>query len=80
MCAGAVVWRLGVGSFGLGVIGTCEPPCGCWDLGPLEEQQMLLIAEPPLQAQTICILCFLPQPVYFRVLFKGIDEIISFAF
>jgi hypothetical protein len=26
----------------------CEPPCGCWDLnsGPLEEQSMLLTAEP----------------------------------
>jgi len=29
----------------------CEPPCGCWDLnsGPLEEQSVLLTAEPPLQ-------------------------------
>jgi hypothetical protein len=29
----------------------CEPPCGCWDLnsGPLEEQSMLLTAEPSLQ-------------------------------
>ena len=29
----------------------CEPPCGCWELnsGPLEEQAMLLIAEPSLQ-------------------------------
>ena len=28
-----------------------EPPCGCWDLnsGPLEEQSMLLTAEPSLQ-------------------------------
>jgi hypothetical protein len=26
----------------------CEPPCGCWDLnsGPLEEQSVLLTAEP----------------------------------
>jgi hypothetical protein len=26
----------------------CEPPCGCWELnsGPLEEQFMLLTAEP----------------------------------
>ena len=26
----------------------CEPPCGCWELnsGPLEEQAMLLTAEP----------------------------------
>ena len=29
----------------------CEPPCGCWDLnsGPLEEQSVLLIAEPSRQ-------------------------------
>jgi hypothetical protein len=31
----------------------CEPPCGYWELnsGPLEEQPMLLTAEPSLQAQ-----------------------------
>jgi hypothetical protein len=31
----------------------CEPPCGCWDLnsGPLEEQSVLLTAEPSLQPQ-----------------------------
>ena len=29
----------------------CESPCGCWDLnpGPLEEQPVLLTAEPSLQ-------------------------------
>jgi hypothetical protein len=29
----------------------CEPPCGCWDLnsGPLEEQSVLLTAEPSHQ-------------------------------
>jgi hypothetical protein len=29
----------------------CESPCGCWELnsGPLEEQSVLLIAEPSLQ-------------------------------
>jgi hypothetical protein len=29
----------------------CESPCGCWDLnsGPLEEQSVLLTAEPFLQ-------------------------------
>jgi hypothetical protein len=28
----------------------CEPPCGCWDLNlrPLEEQSVLLTAEPSL--------------------------------
>jgi hypothetical protein len=27
----------------------CEPPCGCWDSEPLEEQSVLLTAEPFLQ-------------------------------
>ena len=29
----------------------CEPPCGCWELnsGPLEEQSVLLTADPSLQ-------------------------------
>jgi hypothetical protein len=33
----------------------CEPPCGCWELnsGPLEEQSVLLIAEPSLQPRYI---------------------------
>jgi hypothetical protein len=31
----------------------CEPPCGSWELhsGPLEEQSVLLTAEPSLQPQ-----------------------------
>ena len=31
----------------------CEPPCGCWDLNswPLEEQSVLLPAEPSLQPE-----------------------------
>jgi hypothetical protein len=31
----------------------CEPPCGCWELntGPLEEQSVLLAAEPSLQPE-----------------------------
>jgi hypothetical protein len=31
----------------------CEPPCGCWALnsGTLEEQSVLLTAEPSLQPQ-----------------------------
>jgi len=34
----------------------CEPPCGCWELnsGPLEEQSVLLTAEPSLQPQETC--------------------------
>ena len=33
-----------------GVSDSCEPPCGCWELhmGPLEEQPVLLSAEPSL--------------------------------
>jgi hypothetical protein len=36
----------------------CEPSCGCWDLssGPLEEQPVLLVAEPCLQALLVCSL------------------------
>jgi hypothetical protein len=31
----------------------CKPPCGCWDLssGPMEEQLVLLTAEPSLQSR-----------------------------
>jgi hypothetical protein len=49
----------------------CEPPCGCWDLnsGPLEEQSVLLTAEPSLQPQKlfnltkshVLILTFVPR-------------------
>ena len=33
------------------IIGSFEPPCGCWDLnsGPLEDQAVLLTAESSLQ-------------------------------
>ena len=33
------------------IIDGCEPPCGCWKLnsGPLEEESVLLTAEPSLQ-------------------------------
>ena len=32
---------------------SCEPPCGCWELNlcPLEEQPVLLTAEPSLPPQ-----------------------------
>jgi hypothetical protein len=35
----------------------CESPCGCWELnsGPLEEQLVLLTAEPSLQPQLFLI-------------------------
>ena len=43
------------------IMGGCEPPCGCWDLnsGPLEEQLVLLNAEPSLQ--TLSYLSYTPQ-------------------
>jgi hypothetical protein len=35
----------------------CKPPCGCWELnsGPLEEQLVLLSAEPSFQSQDVSI-------------------------
>ena len=35
-----------------------EPPCGCWELnlGPLEEQSVLLTTEPSLQPPTVAVL------------------------
>ena len=46
---------------------SCELPCGCWELkpGPLEEQPVLLAAEPSLQPYTfssllllcMCVMC-----------------------
>jgi hypothetical protein len=40
-----------VGSLGTGVPDSCELPCGFWELNldPLEEQPVLLTAEPSLQ-------------------------------
>ena len=37
-------------SLGTGVIGSCEPPCRCWEpnSGLLEEKLVVLIAEPSL--------------------------------
>ena len=36
----------------------CEPPCSCWELnsGPLEEQSVLLTAEPLLQTPSMLLL------------------------
>ena len=41
----------GIRSPGTGVKGGCEPSCGCQEsnLGPLQGQTVLLIAEPSLQ-------------------------------
>jgi hypothetical protein len=52
------------------IIAGCEPPCGCWDLnsGPLEEQSVLLTAEPSLQ----------PRKMHFNgQMFTSVSEISS---
>ena len=50
----------GIGFPGTGVTDGREPPCGCWglNLGPLEEQPVLLIAEPPLQSHAFIYFYF----------------------
>ena len=46
-----VHWCDGVRSCGTAFSDNCELPCGCWELNPgsLEEQSVLLTAEPSLQ-------------------------------
>ena len=50
----------GVGSPGTGAMDGCELPCGCWELnrGPLQEQQGLFTAEPPLQPLQVTLESF----------------------
>lgn len=45
----------GVGSPKFGVTDDCELPCGCWELNPglVQEQYILLTAEPSLQLLTL---------------------------
>lgn len=47
--------RKGIGSPGIGVTVDCELPCGFWELNlcPLEEQPVLLTAEPSFNLQSI---------------------------
>ena len=44
-------WCEGIRSSGTGVTYSCELPCGCWELnlGLLEEEPVLLTAEPSRQ-------------------------------
>jgi len=51
----------GIRSHGATVIDGCELPCGCWELnpGPLQEQAVLLTAEPSLLSLTPPFLGFL---------------------
>ena len=45
---------------GAGVTDSCEPPCGCWELnlGPLEEQPVLIDAEQSLQPPDLFVCSF----------------------
>jgi hypothetical protein len=42
------------------IVDGCEPPCDCWELnlGPLEEQSVLLTVEPSLQPPGF-LFCFM---------------------
>ena len=53
MCIGVKVSD----SPGTGSSDSCELPCGCWELnpGPLEEQSVLLTAEPFLQPPHVAL-------------------------
>ena len=55
-----------------------EPPCGCWELnsGPLEEQPMLLTAEPSLQTGLEFLLTFKRVFFFLRfTLFKCMNSL-----
>lgn len=55
------VWRAlrGLPSPGTGVIEGCKPPSGCWEWNAdtLEEEKVLLTAEPPLQPPFCVFYC-----------------------
>ena len=48
--------RKGCWIFKTGVIDSCQIPYGCWESnsGPLEEYQVLLTTDPPLQSVKLC--------------------------
>jgi hypothetical protein len=52
----------------------CEPPCGCWDLnsGPLEEQPVLLTAEPSLAQLKPFLFLYLTGPKVSQKLRYGV--------
>ena len=52
----------------------CEPPCGCWELnsGSLEEQSVLLTAEPSLQSPNSCIFKSFVFITLFHVSLNGV--------
>ena len=47
--------HVSAGSSGTGAMDGCESPCGCWgwNPGPLQDQHMLLTAEPSLYTQPL---------------------------
>jgi hypothetical protein len=51
-----------------GVTDSCESPCGCWELNPdpLEEQPLLLTAEPSLQPPRLIYYCYYYYYLVFR--------------
>jgi hypothetical protein len=53
-CARCLWGEESIPSLGTGVTGSCEPLCGCWELRPglLQEQLVLLSAEPSLQPES----------------------------
>jgi hypothetical protein len=59
------------------ITGGCEPPYGCWDLnsGPLEEQSVLLPAEPSRQPQLLLIRVFYIYELVFKKRFFFNDVI-----
>jgi len=61
MCIGVLPACVSVRFPRTGGIGSCELPCGCWELnqGPLVEQPVLLTTEPSVQSQPLqCLFCF----------------------
>ena len=71
----ACLWRSeeGIWSLGTGVTDICEPACGCCGLnpGPLQEQQVLLTTETPLQPLCCCCLMWI---VYWYCFFLNVGS------
>lgn len=55
MCLASVQGSQGV-RFPTRIIDDYEPVCGCWELnlGPLQEQHVLVTTKPSLQPSTVC--------------------------
>lgn len=59
---------------GTGILGSCEPPCGCWEPSSLQEYWVLLTSEPVYKPGSSisfgCLKIFLLAVFYFLVLFS----------